>query len=99
MIAGYCEVSERWDSPWDQRCRQGVGGDIGPKRLVEAIPDAVTALVAGRTVLRCSPKALKLAEDLDAENEATRAATEAETREALVAGDFRRASSAVALYA
>jgi hypothetical protein len=67
-------------------------------RLVEAVPDQVTALVAGRTVLRCSQEAQKLAEDFAAESEARKAAAEAETREALVARDFRRACRAVALF-
>jgi len=67
-------------------------------RLVEAIPDPVTELVAGRTVLRCSPEAQKLAEDFTAENEARRVAAEAEARQALVARDFRRAFRTVALF-
>jgi hypothetical protein len=67
-------------------------------RLVEAVPDLVRDLVAGRTVLRCSPGAQTLADGLAAENEARRAAAEAETHEGLVARDFRRACRAIAIF-
>lgn len=67
-------------------------------RLVESVPEVVTALVAGRTVLRCSAEAQQLVNRLAAEDDARRAAAEAGAREALRARDLLRACREVALF-